>query len=70
VFGVKLSNTCNKEGLKVPAFVTACIEEVERRGIDETGIYRVSGTTSDVQRLRKAFDKSEFIFIVYLEFYS
>ena len=55
---MKLSSTCNKECTKVPAFVTACIEEVERRGLDETGIYRVSGTTSDVQRIRKAFDKS------------
>lgn len=58
IFGVKLSSTCNKEGLKVPAFVSACIEEVEKRGLDEMGIYRVSGTTSDVQRIRKAFDKS------------
>ena len=59
IFGVKLSSTCNKEGLKVPAFVTACIEEVEKRGLDEMGIYRVSGTTSDVQRIRKAFDKGK-----------
>ena len=59
VFGVRLSSTCNKEGLKVPAFVTACIEDIEKRGIDEMGIYRVSGTTTDVQRIRKAFDKSK-----------
>ena len=43
----------------MPAFVTACIEEVEKRGLDEMGIYRVSGTTSDVQRIRKAFDKGK-----------
>ncbi|XP_067940389.1 active breakpoint cluster region-related protein-like isoform X2 [Watersipora subatra] len=58
IFGVRLASTCNKEGLKVPAFISACIEDVERRGIDEMGIYRVSGTTSDVQRIRKAFDKN------------
>ena len=28
-------------------------------GMDETGIYRVSGVTSDVQKLKKYFDKSK-----------
>lgn len=58
VFGVKLMNTCRKEGQNIPSIVTACIEDVERRGLDEVGIYRVSGTTADVQRIKKAFDKS------------
>ena len=30
-------------GLQVPKIVTACIEEVERRGLRELGIYRVPG---------------------------
>lgn len=63
---MKLSSTCRKEGLKVPAFVTACMVDVESRGLDETGIYRVSGTTSDVQYIRKAFDKSKWRFIMML----
>ena len=31
-------------------------------GMDETGIYRVSGVTSDVQKLKKYFDKSKPLF--------
>lgn len=30
-------------GIQVPKIVTACIEEVERRGLRELGIYRVPG---------------------------
>ncbi|XP_048241269.1 breakpoint cluster region protein-like isoform X1 [Haliotis rufescens] len=58
VFGVKISTSARREGKTVPSIVTACIQEVEKRGLDETGIYRVSGVTSEVQRLKKAFDKN------------
>lgn len=39
--------------------VTTCVAEVERRGLHDVGIYRVSGLSSDVQRLKKAFEKSK-----------
>lgn len=29
-------------------------------GLDEIGIYRVSGVTSDIQQCKKLFDKSKF----------
>ncbi|XP_064612092.1 active breakpoint cluster region-related protein-like isoform X2 [Liolophura sinensis] len=58
VFGVKITNLVKREGRKIPTVVTACVDEIEKRGMDETGIYRVSGVTSDVQRLKKAFDKN------------
>lgn len=59
MYGVKLSSTSKKEGQHVPAIVTACIEDIERRGLDEVGIYRVSASTADVQRIKKAFDKGK-----------
>lgn len=31
-------------------------------GMDESGIYRISGVTSDVQKLKKAFEKSKFCY--------
>lgn len=37
----------------------SCINEVQRRGLREMGIYRVSGLNSDIQRLRKAFETSK-----------
>ena len=60
VYGTRISTTCRKEGQNVPSIVSMCIEDVERRGLDEVGIYRVSASTADVQRIKKAFDKSEY----------
>lgn len=35
------------------------MEEVERRGMDEVGIYRISGTTSEISMLKAAFNNSK-----------
>lgn len=43
----------------VPHVVRCCVEEVERRGMDEVGIYRISGTTSDIGTLKAAFNSSK-----------
>lgn len=37
-----------------------CVEEIERRGMEEVGIYRVSGVATDIQALKAAFDSSGF----------
>lgn len=39
--------------------VRCCVEEVERRGMDEVGIYRVSGGAYDISALKAAFDSSK-----------
>uniref|UniRef100_A0A8C7YPP8 ABR activator of RhoGEF and GTPase n=1 Tax=Oryzias sinensis TaxID=183150 RepID=A0A8C7YPP8_9TELE len=56
VFGVKISVVTKRERSKVPYIVRQCIEEVEKRGIDEVGIYRISGVATDIQALKLAFD--------------
>lgn len=43
----------------MPLIVRQCVEEVERRGLEEVGIYRVSGVATDIQALKAAFDSSE-----------
>lgn len=48
-----------QEGVLVPHVVRRCVEEVERRGMDEVGIYRISGTTSEISALKSAFDGSK-----------
>ena len=48
-----------RERSKVPYIVRQCIEEVEKRGIDEVGIYRISGVATDIQALKTAFDTSK-----------
>uniref|UniRef100_A0A8C7N2Z9 ABR activator of RhoGEF and GTPase n=1 Tax=Oncorhynchus kisutch TaxID=8019 RepID=A0A8C7N2Z9_ONCKI len=56
VFGVKISIVTKRERSKVPYIVRQCIEEVEKRGIDEVGIYRISGVATDILALKAAFD--------------
>ncbi|XP_062816796.1 active breakpoint cluster region-related protein isoform X2 [Anolis carolinensis] len=56
VFGVKISVVTKRERSKVPYIVRQCVEEVEKRGIDEVGIYRISGVATDIQALKAAFD--------------
>lgn len=58
IFGVKIENVVKREGLTVPSIVTTCVKQVEERGMEEVGIYRVSGVTSEVQQLKKLFDKN------------
>lgn len=43
----------------MPYIVRQCVEEIERRGMEEVGIYRVSGVATDIQALKAAFDVSE-----------
>ncbi|XP_032431506.1 active breakpoint cluster region-related protein isoform X7 [Xiphophorus hellerii] len=59
VFGVKINVVTKRERSKVPYIVRQCIEEVEKRGIDEVGIYRISGVATDIQALKLAFDTSK-----------
>lgn len=43
------------ENEKVPIIITKCIEEVESRGLDTEGIYRISGGSSAVTAIENAF---------------
>ncbi|TRZ02219.1 hypothetical protein DNTS_030443 [Danionella cerebrum] len=56
VFGVKIGAVTKREHSKVPLIVRQCVEEIERRGMEEVGIYRVSGVATDIQALKASFD--------------
>jgi hypothetical protein len=43
------------ENARVPLIVTRCIKEVERRGLDMEGIYRVSGGNSAIVAIENSF---------------
>ncbi|KAK2171441.1 hypothetical protein NP493_1065g01008 [Ridgeia piscesae] len=58
IFGVKLGVVATREGVQVPIIVTSCIEEVENRGLGETGLYRVSGLSGQIQSLKKAYERN------------
>ncbi|GBP69338.1 Breakpoint cluster region protein [Eumeta japonica] len=56
LFGAKIQHVCKREKRNVPFIISACVREVERRGIHEVGLYRVSGSASDLNRLKKSFE--------------
>ncbi|XP_065190467.1 uncharacterized protein LOC135821335 isoform X1 [Sycon ciliatum] len=58
VFGENIETVSLREADLVPAIVKICCSEVEKRGLEETGIYRISGLLSDVKSLKQAFDIS------------
>lgn len=60
LFGSKMQQVLKREKRDVPFIISACIREVERRGLSEVGVYRVSGSASDLARLKKSFETSEF----------
>ena len=44
----------------MPRILDKCCEAIELHGVDSMGIYRLSGTTSRVQRLKAKLDRGEF----------
>ena len=56
MFAVDLSTLCMAHSVNVPPVLVKCIEEVERRGIMQEGIYRVSGSHEQMEKLRRQFD--------------
>jgi hypothetical protein len=59
VFGVSLDELCRRDHVKVPLVVEALLSEIESRGIDEVGIYRVPGSLSSINALKSALDSGE-----------
>lgn len=42
----------------VPALIVHCVNEIETRGLNETGLYRLSGSDRDVKALKEKFLKN------------
>ncbi|XP_032823045.1 rho GTPase-activating protein 15-like isoform X2 [Petromyzon marinus] len=59
VFGCPLQSLCAREASTVPAFVRLCVQEVDKRGLQVDGIYRLSGNLASVQKLRYAIDRED-----------
>ncbi|KAM9406978.1 active breakpoint cluster region-related protein-like isoform 1-T1 [Salvelinus alpinus] len=56
IFCMPIGAVAQQEGVLVPHVVRCCVEEVERRGMEEVGIYRLSAATSDINNLKTAFN--------------
>jgi hypothetical protein len=55
---VELSQQIEQEGNSVPYILRSCLAEIERRGLELVGIYRHSGNSMDIQRLKLEFSVS------------
>lgn len=60
LFGTSIQTSTKREKRAVPFIITSCVREVERRGISEVGVYRVSGSAVDVMRLKKAYETNPY----------
>jgi len=54
---LELSKPANPLG--IPNIVNRCIELVEAKGLEEEGIYRLSGSSSEIKDLRERFNAGE-----------
>ncbi|SCV74859.1 BQ2448_7888 [Microbotryum intermedium] len=56
-FGIDLGEQMARDGVEVPRVLEKCCEAIELHGLDSMGLYRLSGMTSRVQRLKLALDR-------------
>ncbi|SPO22522.1 related to BEM2 - GTPase-activating protein [Ustilago trichophora] len=56
LYGRPLVELVEREGHSVPTAVERMFAEIEARGLREQGIYRISGSKSAVENLRRAWD--------------
>ncbi|KAI9470624.1 MAG: Rho GTPase activation protein [Benjaminiella poitrasii] len=57
VFGVDLTTLMQRDGYEVPLIVVKCVEAIEYNGLKNVGLYRISGTNTQIQRLKNEFDR-------------
>ncbi|XP_048395997.2 rho GTPase-activating protein SYDE2 [Stegostoma tigrinum] len=59
MFGVEARKIVEKEnmGLKVPLLMQKCIMEIEKRGCQVVGLYRLCGSAAVKKELREAFER-------------
>ncbi|XP_013103118.2 rho GTPase-activating protein 100F isoform X1 [Stomoxys calcitrans] len=64
LFGADLESVVNRESkgapgsAPVPIVLRRCVEEVERRGLDIIGLYRLCGSATKKRLLREAFERN------------
>lgn len=57
-FGMPLEHLARRDKSQVPVVIEKMMREIEMRGLEEVGLYRKSGSLSQVERIREAIDAS------------
>ncbi|KAF7662161.1 hypothetical protein LDENG_00244850 [Lucifuga dentata] len=62
VFGVEAWRVVEREntGLMVPLLISKCITEIEKRGCQVVGLYRLCGSAAVKKELREAFERDSY----------
>ena len=50
-----LDSFCPSVRPKVPVLIVRCVREVERRGLTDVGVYRISGAEKDIKDIKDKF---------------
>jgi hypothetical protein len=58
-FGIDLAVLMKRDGHQVPLVVQKCTEAVEKYGLKCIGIYRESGTGTQIQKLKADFNRGK-----------
>ena len=56
IFGLSLEDLLKRDGSAIPLVVYQCIQAVDLYGLEVEGIYRLSGSSAHVSKLRSIFD--------------
>lgn len=56
VFGLSLEDLLKRDGSAIPLVVYQCIQAVDLYGLEVEGIYRLSGSSTHVSKLKSIFD--------------
>lgn len=55
-FGGRLITQYERNNNQVPKIVQQCVDAIEKRGLAVVGIYRLSGNSADIQKLKYLFN--------------
>ena len=58
-FGVSLEELLKRDGSAIPLVVYQCIQAIDLFGLEVEGIYRLSGSSAHIGRLKAMFDNGE-----------
>lgn len=57
IFGIDLTTIVQVHKCQVPFIIIKCVQEVEKRGLQQEGIYRICGFADEIETLKLMLDK-------------
>ncbi|KAI8906692.1 Rho GTPase activation protein [Gorgonomyces haynaldii] len=60
VFGSDLKTLVEKEGKSIPTLIQTCIDQVKERGLTSQGIYRLSGNSATITKLKQLVQQGSY----------